>query len=90
MEGGSPMSPGMARKVIHYFHKSSGKLEYPLTTREMEVLKYLVDGLPTKIIASKVFLTEDGVKKNLKNIYHKMHVSCGKEAVAKAVRERII
>lgn len=90
MDGGSPMSPAIARKVTRHFQQPPRKLEYPLNNRELEILKLLVEGLPTKIIAGRVFLSEDGVKKNLKNIYYKLHVSCGKEAVAKAVRERIV
>ena len=84
------MSPGIARKVMHHFHRTSKKSSYPLTERELEVLKLLVEGLPIKVIAAKVFLSEDGVKKNLKNIYNKLHVTCGKEAVVKAIRERIV
>jgi DNA-binding NarL/FixJ family response regulator len=90
MEGGSPMSPGIARKVIRHFHQNPGRQEYALCDRELEILKHLVEGLPIKVIAERVFLSIDGVKKNLKNIYFKLHVSCGKEAVAKAIREKIV
>lgn len=90
MEGGSPMSPGIAQKVIQYFHKLPKKMDYHLCERELNILRQLVDGLPIKIIAGEVYLSEDGVKKNLANIYKKLHVSCGKEAVAKAVREGIV
>lgn len=90
MDGGSPMSPGIARKVIRYFYQRPGKLKYPLSERELEVLKYLVKGLSIKAIAGNVFLSIDGVKKNLKNIYLKLHVSCGREAVVKAIHERIV
>jgi DNA-binding NarL/FixJ family response regulator len=90
MEGGSPISPGIAQKVMQYFHKLPKKMDYHLCERELNILRQLVDGLPIKIIAGEVYLSEDGVKKNLANIYKKLHVSCGKEAVAKAVREGIV
>ena len=90
IDGGSPMSPGIARKVIRHFHQNPGRQEYALCDREIDILKLLVEGLPTKMIADRVFLSVDGVKKNLKNIYLKLHVSCGKEAVAKAIREKIV
>ena len=90
MEGASPMSPGIAQKVMQYFHKLPKKMDYHLCERELNILRQLVDGLPIKIIAGEVYLSEDGVKKNLANIYKKLHVSCGKEAVAKAVREGIV
>lgn len=90
MEGGSPMSPGIAHRVMQYFHKLPKKTDYNLCERELNILKQLVEGLPIKVIAGKVFLSIDGVKNNLRNIYRKLHVSCGKEAVAKAIRERIV
>lgn len=90
MEGASPMSPGIAQKVMQYFHKLPKKTDYHLCDRELNILRQLVDGLPIKNIAGEVYLSEDGVKKNLANIYKKLHVSCGKEAVAKAVREGIV
>jgi DNA-binding NarL/FixJ family response regulator len=88
--GGGPLSPGMACKLIRHFHQNPGKPAYPLTSREMEVLGYLVQGLSIRGISEKIFLTEDGVKKNLKNIYHKLKVRTGKQAIIKAVRERIL
>ncbi len=90
MDGGSPMSPGITRKLIRHLYRPGRKTAYPLSERELQVLALLVDGLPIKVIAGKVFLSQDGVKKNLKNIYNKLHVTCGKEAVAKAIRERIV
>lgn len=90
MEGGSPMSPGIAHKLVKYFNQLPAKEEYRLCERELNILKLLVEGLPIKVIAEKVFLSIDGVKNNLRNIYRKLHVSCGKEAVAKAIRERIV
>lgn len=90
MEGGSPMSPGIARKVIRHFRPTPRKQECPLCERELKILKLLVEGLPVKVIAGEVFLSIDGVKNNLRNIYRKLHVSSGKEAVAKAVREGLV
>src|SRR5690554_6785628 len=68
MKGGSPMSPCIARKVIQYFHPNRNNTKYRLCDRELRILKLLAKGLPTKIISGEVFLSEDGVKKNLKNI----------------------
>ncbi|MBP8240518.1 MAG: response regulator transcription factor, partial [Saprospiraceae bacterium] len=49
MEGGSPMSPGIAQKVMQYFHKLPKKMDYHLCERELNILRQLVDGLPIKI-----------------------------------------
>jgi ATP/maltotriose-dependent transcriptional regulator MalT len=42
------------------------------------------------MIASECSITIDTVRTHLKNIYTKLHVSCGKEAIAKALIDRII
>lgn len=88
--GGSPISPAITGHLIRYILEMDGSAEYNLTDRERSILKNLVDGIPIKLIAPLVFLSEDGVKKNLHNIYAKLKVNNGKEAVAKAIREHIV
>ena len=90
LEGGAPMSPFVAGKVFQHFRKSNTAADYQLTSREKEVLELLVKGHSYKMIASDCNVTVDTVKKHLQNIYYKLHVSCGTEAVAKAIREKII
>lgn len=90
MEGGAPMSPFVARKVFQYFRNGSSPSDYQLTPREVEILGQLVKGNSYKMIAAESDITIDTVKKHLQNIYYKLHVSCGTEAVAKAIKERII
>lgn len=90
LEGGAPMSPLIARKVLTTFHVHSGQFRYALTPREMEVLQYLTKGYGTKQIASEMHLSFDTVRSHLKNIYQKLHVNCGKEAIVKALQERIV
>lgn len=92
MEGGAPMSPFVAQKVFQHFRKEAlpDTDPYNLTKREKEVLEYLVKGNSYKMIADKTSVSIDTVKKHLQNIYHKLHVSCGTEAVAKALKHRIV
>ena len=90
-EGGAPMSPFVARKVFGYFRKESATAaSFQLTNREKEILELLVKGHSYKMIADKSAISIDTVKKHLQNIYHKLHVNCGKEAIAKAIKERIV
>ena len=90
-DGGVPMSPFVAQKVFQHFRKESAVSEsFHLTNREKEILELLVKGNSYKMIADKSSVTVDTVKKHLQNIYHKLHVSCGTEAVAKALQHRII
>ena len=91
MNGGAPMSPFVAQKVFQHFRQAKSDSEqFNLTTREKEILDLLVKGNSYKMIAGKSNVTIDTVKKHLQNIYHKLHVNCGTEAVAKALRHKVI
>jgi DNA-binding NarL/FixJ family response regulator len=90
LEGGAPMSPVIARKVLGSFQVKETTNKYHLSTREIEVLRWLIKGYSIKIIASEMSLAFDTVRSHLKNIYQKLHVNCGKEAIAKALSERIV
>ena len=91
-EGGAPMSPKIAKKVLASFRKKNSpkKVQYDLTKRELEVLKYLIEGHSIKIIASKLNIAYETCKSHLKNIYTKLHVNCGKEAIVKVLSEKIL
>lgn len=90
VHGGAPMSPSIARKVLRSFQGSRKIKDYDLSKREKEILQLLIEGFPTKQIASELFIAFDTVRTHLRNIYTKLHVNCGKEAIAKALRERIV
>ncbi len=91
MAGGAPMSPFVAQKVFQFFRNQQATTEeFNLTTREKEILEFLVKGNSYKMIADKCHVTVDTVKKHLQNIYHKLHVNCGTEAVAKALQHKIV
>lgn len=91
MNGGAPMSPFVAQKVFQHFRQAKTDSEqFKLTPREKEVLELLVKGNSYKMIADKTDVTIDTIKKHLQNIYHKLHVNCGTEAVAKALRHKIV
>lgn len=82
--GGSPMSPYIARKVIGSFQKPVISDESSLLSiREKEVLELLSRGLLYKEIAEKLGVTHETVKKHLKNIYYKLHVQNKIEALNK-------
>jgi len=82
--GGSPMSPYIARKVISSFQKPTSRDENSLlSNREIEVLELLSTGLLYKEIAEKLGVTHETIKKHLKNIYQKLHVQNKIEALNK-------
>jgi len=88
-EGGAPMTPAIAGKVLEKFRRqsppSSGELN-DLSIREKEILKCLVEGMSYKMIASSCKISIDTVRFHIRNIYEKLHVSSKSEAVAKALR----
>ncbi|HET6996519.1 MAG TPA: response regulator transcription factor [Chitinophagaceae bacterium] len=91
LHGGAPLSPPIAKKVLQSFQTNSqGRLLYNLSERETEVLKYLVKGYSYKMIAATCFISLDTVRGHIRNIYTKLHVNCGREAVAKALRDKIV
>lgn len=89
-EGGAPMSPSIARKVIQAFQSpvSSTMEQYQLTPREKELLNSLVDGLSYKKIAEKYFISISTVRSHICNIYEKLHVNSKSQAVAKVLQSK--
>ena len=88
-EGGAPMSPIIARKVISSFHKTEKK-DYELSEQEESVLSALAEGLSYKATADKHFLSIDGVRYHIRNIYQKLEAKNRAEAIAKGYRFNLI
>jgi DNA-binding NarL/FixJ family response regulator len=85
-EGGSPMSPNIARKVaLSFFEPAKQNSENldKLTSREKEILDYIAEGKIEKEVASILFLSPKTVKKHISNIYTKLHVNNRVEALNK-------
>ena len=83
------MSPSVAKKVLESFQHGKNNA-YHLSARELEVLQLLGKGYSAKMIATELFISFDTARSHLKNIYTKLHVNCGKQAIAKALKEHII
>lgn len=82
-EGGVPMTPEIARKVIGHFRteaEKSSELE-SLTPRESEVLQLIMHGLTNKEIAGRLGVSLASVKFHLQNVYEKLHVHSRTDAV---------
>ena len=96
-QGGSPMSPSVARKVRGFLQqpKPDEKKEttvenYNLSAREKEILACLVKGMSYKMIAEQCNITYETVRSHMKNIYEKLHVASMTEAVAKAINQKLV
>ncbi len=92
LNGGAPMSPQIARKVINFFNQPSvtkKKSETELTQREQEIVIGLVDGLSYKMIADRLEISIDTVRAHIRNIYKKLHVNSKAEVIAKSLKGEI-
>jgi DNA-binding NarL/FixJ family response regulator len=82
--GGSPMSPSIARKVIKSFQQPGMLPEYGnLSTREKELLNLLAKGYRYKEIAENLFISVETVRTHIRNIYEKLQVQSRTEAINK-------
>ena len=83
--GGSPMSSGIARKVVQHFQLpvAEPSEDYHLTQRERETLDLLAKGYLYKEIAHELGVRMETVSFHLGNIYRKLHVRTRTEAVLK-------
>jgi DNA-binding NarL/FixJ family response regulator len=85
--GGSPMSSPIARMIVESFQKDTSETmeEYNLTKRELEILELLSKGYKYKEIANHLFISIETVRSHLRNIYEKLQVRSGTEAVLKYI-----
>jgi DNA-binding NarL/FixJ family response regulator len=91
LEGGAPMSPQIARKVIDHFQENTSKKDpdSDLTPREHDIVNGLVDGLSYKMIADRYDISIDTVRAHIRNIYRKLHVNSKAEVIAKSLKGEI-
>jgi DNA-binding NarL/FixJ family response regulator len=92
LNGGAPMSPEIARKVITLFRevRPPERVDYDLTPHEQRLLKLLIDGHTKKTAAAEIGVSVNTVSFHLKRVYEKLQVHSKSEAVAKALKNRII
>jgi two-component system, NarL family, response regulator LiaR len=91
-QGGSPMTPSIARKVLTMFQNQNTKVTdfVELTAGEKNVLELLVKGLSYKMIAADLGVSFPTVNFHLKNIYKKLHVNSANEAISLAMNFRLV
>jgi DNA-binding NarL/FixJ family response regulator len=94
-DGGSPMSPSIARKVLNKMQLAAPNFKtetdnYHLSAREKEVLACIVNGLSHKMIAEELSISYETVRSHVKKIYEKLHVVSISQAVSKAMKEKLV
>jgi DNA-binding NarL/FixJ family response regulator len=91
-EGGSPISPEIARKVIQAFRESvpAGRAGHDLTPQEVRLLKLLSDGASYQAAGDKLGISINTVRNYVRSIYEKLHVTSKSAAVSRGLKDRII
>jgi DNA-binding NarL/FixJ family response regulator len=92
VQGGAPMSPEIARRVVELFReiRPADQFDEQLTAHELRLLKLLVQGYSYKAAAASLGVSINTICFHIKKIYEKLQVHSKSEAVAKALRHRII
>jgi DNA-binding NarL/FixJ family response regulator len=90
--GGAPMSPQVASQVVKLFREfhPPERADYRLTPQETELLKLIIDGHSYKTAAAELGIAVRTVAFHLQNVYRKLQVHTKSEAVAKALRNKLV
>ena len=90
--GGAPMTPEVARRVINLFReiRPPERANYDLTPHETRLLKLFVEGHNYKTAAAEIGVSINTINFHVRNIYSKLQVHSRSEAVAKALRDRLV
>lgn len=94
--GGAPMSPAIAKKVMHFFQSKNvilvtpSNTDFQLSEREKNILKLLEQGYNCKAIAEQSFISYETVRTHVKHIYKKLHVASKAEAILKAKQQGLV
>ena len=91
-EGGAPMSPEIARKVVDLFQKTGPppKIDEQLTPQEIRLLQLLSEGHSYQSASALLHISINTVRNYIRSIYEKLHVHSKSEAVSKALRSHLI
>jgi DNA-binding NarL/FixJ family response regulator len=92
------MSPTVASRVLRLFQKfaflqpqiTNTNFDPTLSTREKEILLLMTEGKDFRSIAEQHFISYETVRTHVKKIYKKLHVTSASEAVAKAIKQRLV
>jgi len=85
-EGGSYMSPAIARKIANYYAPKKNQI---LTERQLEIVEGIVSGKSYKMIAVDLFVSIDTVRSHIKNIYKTLEINCKAELIRKSFNNEL-
>ncbi len=85
--GGSYMSPSVAREIVHFF--VNGMVKKPvinLTERQKEIIEMIIEGKTYKTISKELFISLDTVRYHTKKLFQELHAKNKAEAIAKYIK----
>lgn len=90
--GGAPMSPEVASRVVNLFRTfhPPTQADYHLSPHELRVLKLLVEGYNYKTAALELGVTVNTISFHVRRVYDKLQVHSKSEAVAKALKNKLV
>ena len=90
-QGGAPMSPPIARKVLREFQgEKSATEQYLISPREKDILKEIENGMTYKEVGVKFSISTHTVNSHIKNIYRKLQAKNSQEALIIARKKGIL
>jgi DNA-binding NarL/FixJ family response regulator len=91
LNGGAPITPSIAKKVLNSFPKKSSENNSELlTVKEREILQHLVKGRSYKQVAEANSISIETVRTHIKRMYNKLHVHSMSQAVAMAIQQKLV
>jgi len=87
-EGGSFMSPAIAREIVNFFINGQHKKKEIslLTDRQKEIMELMIDGKTYSLIAQELLVSVETIRSHIKKIYVALHAQNSAEAVAKYLK----
>lgn len=87
-QGGSYMSPAIARKVVNHFAPKPKTIEL-LTPRQQQIVERIVEGKSYKMIAGDLYISIDTVRSHIKKIYSTLQINSKAELIRKSLNDEI-
>ncbi|RAK65694.1 response regulator transcription factor [Hymenobacter edaphi] len=82
LDGGSPMSPAIARHIVRHFQPLPAPAEV-LTARELQLVQAIEEGLSYRLVAERLGISINTVRTFIRRIYDKLQVNSKAELLAR-------
>ena len=82
LDGGSPMSPAIARHLVRHFKPAPAPAEL-LTARELQLVQAIEEGLSYRLVAERLGISLNTVRTFIRRIYEKLEINSKAELLAR-------